>query len=281
VAAFVDAEHAFDPDWAGKCGVDVDSLLFSQPDSGEEAFDIVEQLVESGLVDVVIVDSVAALIPRAELDGEIEDSHIGIQARLMSKGLRKIKGKMSKSQTTVVFINQIRHKIGVMFGSPETTPGGLALKFYASIRAQINKGSPLKDKDTTVGFRPTFKIIKNKVAAPFTTAEYEICVGAPQRPVYGIDETASLVDVGSDMGIITKKSSYFYLDEKMLGNGLTAATAELRGHPEVQQLLREKIYGRLLQKVHTAPALESGDDTEEATEKALSDEILDIRDGDD
>jgi recombination protein RecA len=281
VAAFIDAEHAFDPVWAGKCGVDVDKLMFSQPNSGEEAFDIVERLVESGLVDFIVIDSVSALVPQVELDGEITDSNIGVQARLMSKGLRKINPKVNKTKTTVCFLNQIRHKIGVMFGNPETTSGGLALKFYASVRAQINKGSPIKDGSVTVAFRPTFKIIKNKVAPPFTTGEYEISLGTPERPVCGLDEMVSLIEVGDEMKLFVKKGNYITFDGTGLGNGQGMAAAALRAKPEVAKVLREKIYCKLLENVH--PITESeGEDEQEPAAHPLSDDILDqVRDGDD
>lgn len=282
VAAFVDAEHAFDPIWAAKCGVDTDSLLFSQPNSGEEAFDIVLRLVESSLIDLVVVDSVANLVPMKELDGDMGDSNIGAQARLMSQGLRKISAKLNNSKTTVIFINQVRNKIGVMFGSPETTPGGLALKFYSSVRGDIRKGSPIKDGDTVLGFRPTIKFIKNKCAPPFTSAEFEICVGHPKRPVCGIDPIPSLIEVGGDLHIIEKSSSYFIFDEKNKANGLAAATSYLRDHPEVQEMLKEKIYGVLLERVHTAIESEGDGTEEDDVESALSDDILDgVRDGDD
>ncbi len=273
VAAFIDAEHSFDPDWATKCGVHTDDLLFSQPGSGEEAFDIVERLAESGLVDLIVVDSVAALVPQVELDGAAADITIGAQARLMSKGLRKIRGKAHSTKTTVIFINQLRQKIGVMFGNSDTTSGGNALKFYASIRAQVNKGSPLKVGDVTVGFRPTIKFIKNKVAPPFTTAEFEICVGKPERPVSGIDEVASLIEVGEELKIIEKASSWYSLGGQRLGNGLMAATTLVRESPKIMQLLREKIYGSLMEKVHTATEVDEDDSADPDT--ALSDELLD------
>lgn len=249
VAAFIDAEHAYDPGWAAKLGVDNDQLLFSQPDSGEEAFDIAEQMVESGQVDLIVIDSVANLVPLKELEGDIGDSNMGAQARLMSKGLRKLSGKASKSQTTVIFINQIRHKIGVMFGSPETTPGGLALKFYASIRGQISKGSALKggkgDKDT-VGFSPTLKFIKNKCAPPFTTAEFDICVGHPERPVFGVDKAGSLIKMGVKLGVIKQNGSMYSFKDQRLGNGIGTASSLLRSNQQLNDEIMEKIYGGMV-----------------------------------
>lgn len=271
VAAFIDAEHAFDPVWAEKCGVDVENLLFCQPDSGEEAFDILERMVESGQIDLVVVDSIASMVPQKVLEGDVGDANIGAQARLMSQGLTKIKGKANKSKTTVIFINQIRQKIGVMFGDPNTTPGGLAMKFYASIRAQINKGSAIKEGDTVVAFRPTIKFIKNKCAPPFTSAEYEICVGNPKRPVCGIDEVSALIEVASEMGIITKKSSYYVFEGETLGNGLSAASAVIRGVPDTQKQLREKIYEKLIRQ----PVAVSADTDTSPDEDELGDDILD------
>jgi len=271
VAAFVDAEHAFDPVWATKCGVDVDKLLFSQPNSGEEALDIVLQLAESSLIDLVVVDSVANLVPMKELDGEMGESSIGAQARLMSHGLRKISAKLNVSKTTVIFINQVRQKIGIMFGSPDTTPGGLALRFYSSVRGEIRKGQQLKDGDATVGFRPTIKFIKNKCAPPFTTAEFDICVGHPKRPVCGVDPIASLIEVGSDLGIIEKSSSYFVFEDGHKVNGLVAAMGYLRSNAEAQATLREKIYNILLERVHSVEPIEDAEDSD----NDLSDDILD------
>lgn len=285
VAAFIDAEHAFDPDWAERCGVNCKDLLFSQPDSGEEAFDIAERMAESGLVDLIVIDSVAALIPKAERDGDITDSNIGMQARLMSKGLRKLSSKVKKGSSVVCFINQVRQKIGVMFGSPDTTPGGLALKFFASIRAQVNKGSPIKGKnDVVLGFRPTLKIIKNKCAPPFTEAEFEICVGQAERPVFGIDEVSSLIEVAEEMEIVTLKGSNYYLGDQRIGAGLANATATVRKDPAVQAMLREKIYGKLQSRLAAAQAAKAAEPAETAegeaaeVEDELEDDILDRMD---
>lgn len=241
-AAFIDAEHAFDPQWAKQIGVNVDKLLFSQPNSGEEAFDIMEMMVKSKLVDLIIVDSVAALTPQVELDGELSDANVGAHARMMSKALRKLKGEINNSKTTVVFINQIREKIGVMFGSPETTPGGRALKFYASIRGEVRRGQTLKDGDDVIGFRTSVKMVKNKVAAPFRRAEFDICVGHPSRPQYGIDALSSLLEVAKDNKIITTTGSWFVYNDTKLGNGSNATLAYLREHPEVVSEIRTKTY---------------------------------------
>ncbi len=273
VCAFVDAEHAFDPDWATKCGVNVDSLLFSQPNSGEEAFDIVDKICDSGLVDLVVVDSVANLVPKQELEGEVGDNVIGAQARLMSKGLRMISGKTSKSKTTVIFINQIRQKIGVMFGNPETTPGGMALKFYASLRIQINKGSPVKDGKETIGFSTNLSVKKNKCAPPFTTAEYGIRFG---DPCSGVDSVESMLKVAGDMQLIEKSSSYFIFEGQKI-NGYEAAAEFLRKNDTIRDALMGKIYDNLRGRTEHLVSTVSGDDEGDP----LDDDILDsMRDSD-
>lgn len=278
VVAFVDAEHAFDPDWATKCGVDVDKLIFSQPSSGEEGLDIVERCVKSGLVDLIIVDSVANLVPQAELDGEMGASHMGLQARMMSQALRKLAIPASQTKTSVIFINQIRLKIGVMFGNPETTPGGMALKFYASVRMSITKGSAIKAKGEdgdVVGFRPKIKIIKNKVAPPFTSAEFDICVGHPTRPIYGIDCEASLLEMAEDLKLVSLKGSAYSLDGQWLGNGKVQAATALRENEEWREALRQKIYGHMLENIKKV-------EPDEMPEKDLADDILDkVSEGDD
>jgi len=245
VAAFIDAEHAFDPIWAEKIGVDMDTLIMSQPGSGEEALQIAEIMAKSKLVDLVVIDSVAALTPKAELMGEIGDHHVGAQARMMSQAMRKMVAVTSKSGCTIIFINQIREKIGVMFGNPEVTPGGRALKFYTSIRAQISKGSAIKDGDVTIGFRPKIKFIKNKVAAPFTSAEYDICVGHSTRPIHGIDVIASLLDAGLDEKIITKKGNFYWFGKENLGNGRNRALKLLRAEEKLTAELKKQIYDGL------------------------------------
>lgn len=247
VAAFIDAEHAVDPIWARLIGVDWDNLLFSQPNSGEEGLRIAETLASSGLVDLIIVDSVAALTPKAEIDGEIGDSNIGALARLMSQGMRKLEAVTAKNKSTIVFINQVREKIGITFGNPEVTPGGRALKFHASVRMEINKGSKLKDDDGVTGFHPKLKIIKTKVGGqPFAEAEYNIHSG---NPVSGIDTVASLVDVGLDVGILKKKGNFVWFGEVNLGNGMANAYDKLRGDTKLAHDLKNQIYDGLYAEI--------------------------------
>lgn len=223
-AAFVDAEHALDPVRAEAIGVNVDDLLISQPDTGEQALEIVETLVRSGAVDVVVVDSVAALVPRAEIEGEMGDAVMGGQARLMSQALRKLTGAIAKTRTTVIFTNQIRHKIGVMFGNPETTPGGLALKFYCSVRIDIRKIENLKDGETIVGSRHRARVVKNKLAPPFRTAEFDI------TNQVGISKYGSLVDVGAELGVLERSGAFFRYNGAILGQGRLAAVDFLASH---------------------------------------------------
>ncbi len=239
-AAFVDAEHALDPSRAEAIGVDVDQLLISQPDTGEQALEIVETLVRSGAVDVVVVDSVAALVPRAEIEGEMGDSVMGVQARLMSQALRKLTGAINKTQTTVIFTNQLRLKIGVMFGNPETTPGGLALKFYASVRIDVRKIDTIKDGETIVGSRHRARIVKNKVAPPFRVAEFDIMNDI------GISKIAGLVDVGVELGIVQKAGAFYRYNGEILGQGKPAVIAALNDN--------RKLATELEQKVRTAAA---------------------------
>ena len=221
-AAFIDAEHALDPIYASKLGVDIDSLLLSQPDTGEQALDIVETLVRSNALDVIVIDSVAALVPKAELDGEMGDKHVGLQARLMSQALRKLTGTVSKSSTAVIFINQIRHKIGVMFGSPETTPGGNALKFYSSLRLDIRRIGAIKDGDQAIGNRTRVKILKNKVAPPFKNTEFDIMYGK------GISYEGDLLDLAVQADVINKTGSWFSFDDQKIGQGRENAKAFLK-----------------------------------------------------
>ncbi len=235
IAAFIDAEHALDPSWAKRIGVNIDELLVSQPDTGEQALEICELLVRSNAVDLIIVDSVAALIPRAEIEGEMGDSQVGLQARLMSKAMRKLTGVIARSNCTVIFINQIREKIGVMFGSPETTPGGRALKFYASVRIDIRRISAIKDGDANVGNRVRTRIVKNKVAPPFRSTEFDIMFNE------GISVTGDLVDLAVADNIIQKSGAWFSYGDIRIGQGRENAKLFLRENPELMAEIREKI----------------------------------------
>jgi recombination protein RecA len=242
VAAFVDAEHALDPVYAKALGVDIDNLLVSQPDTGEQALEITETLVRSGAIDVVVVDSVAALVPRAEIEGEMGDSFVGLQARLMSQALRKLTGAISKSKCVCIFINQIREKVGVMFGNPETTPGGRALKFYASVRLEVRKTEALKQGAEVVGSRTRVKVVKNKVAPPFKQAEFDILYGV------GISKEGSLIDIGVELNppIIVKSGAWFSYGDQRIGQGKENARDWLRQHPEVAAEIERKIKERLM-----------------------------------
>jgi recombination protein RecA len=234
-AAFIDAEHALDPVYARNLGVDIDNLLVSQPDTGEQALEIAEALVRSGAVDVVVVDSVAALVPRAEIEGEMGDTHVGLQARLMSQALRKLTGAISKSRTTAIFINQIREKVGVMFGNPETTPGGRALKFYASVRLEVRKTETLKQGTDVVGSRTRVKVVKNKVAPPFKQADFDIMYGE------GISREGTIIDIGSDMDIIEKSGAWYSYNGERLGQGRENAKDYLREHKDITREIENKI----------------------------------------
>ncbi|MDR7505463.1 MAG: recombinase RecA, partial [Armatimonadota bacterium] len=235
VAAFIDAEHALDPNYARAVGVDVDNLLLSQPDSGEQALEIAETLVRSGAVDVIVVDSVAALVPRAELEGEMGDAHVGLQARLMSQALRKLVGAISRSRTTVVFINQIREKIGVLFGSPETTTGGRALKFYASVRMEIRRTENLKSGDEVKGMRARIKVVKNKLAPPFREAEVDILYGL------GISKAANILDVAVAHGIVQRTGTWFAFGDMKLGQGRDNARDFLESNPELAREIDRRV----------------------------------------
>jgi len=235
LAAFIDAEHALDPEYAGKLGVNLDELLISQPDHGEQALEIAETLIRSGSVDVIVIDSVAALVPRAELEGDMGEAQMGLQARLMSQALRKLAGVISKSNTCLVFINQIRMKIGVMFGSPETTTGGRALKFYASVRIDIRRTSAIKHGDQVIGNRTKVKVAKNKVAAPFRVAEFDILYGE------GISRTGELLDLGVEHRIVQKSGSWFSAGETRIGQGREAARAFLADNAEVADEIEYKL----------------------------------------
>src|SRR5437773_6462228 len=233
IAAFIDAEHALDPTYARELGVNIDELLVSQPDSGEQALEIADMLVRSGAMHLVVIDSVAALVPRAEIEGEMGDTHVGLQARLMSQAMRKLAGSLSKFDTTAIFINQLREKIGVMFGSPETTPGGRALKFYSSVRLDIRRIETLKEGVEAIGNRVRVKVVKNKVAPPFKQAEFDIIYG------YGISWEGTVLDVGIERKLVQKSGSYFSYGDERLGQGRQNATAFLREHPDVtEQILR-------------------------------------------
>ena len=239
MAAFVDAEHALDPQYAKKLGVDVDNLLVSQPDYGEQALEITEALVRSGAIDVLVVDSVAALVPKAELDGEMGDSHMGLQARLMSQALRKLTGTVSKSRTSLIFINQIREKIGVMFGNPETTTGGRALKFYSSVRIDIRRIAAVKEGDVVVGSRTKIKVVKNKVAAPFREAEFDILYGE------GISREGDVLDLAVAQNIVEKSGAWYSYAGERIGQGRENVRAFLKDHPDifarVDAQLRQKL----------------------------------------
>lgn len=237
VAAFIDAEHALDPIWAEKIGVKLNDLLISQPDTGEQALEITESLVRSGGIDVLVVDSVAALVPRAEIEGDMGDSVMGLQARLMSQALRKLTGVISKSKTVVIFTNQLRQKIGVMFGNPETTTGGLALKFYASMRMDVRKIETVKEGDKAIGSRHRVKIVKNKVSTPFRLAEFEVY----DR---GISREGGIVDVGVEMGILSKSGAFYRYGEKMLGQGKAATMAALAEDPEMEKKIVAEIMAK-------------------------------------
>jgi len=235
VAAFIDAEHALDVEYCRKIGVDIENLLVSQPDTGEEALEIAEILVRSGAIDVIVVDSVAALVPKAEIEGDMGDSHMGLQARLMSQALRKLTGAISRSHTSVVFINQLREKIGVMFGNPETTTGGRALKFYASVRLDIRRIGPVKERDEITGSKVRVKVVKNKVAPPFRQAEFDIMFSE------GISHVSLLVDIGAESGIIDKSGAWYSYGKERIGQGRENAKLYLKDHPDVQAEIEEKV----------------------------------------
>ena len=258
VAAFIDAEHALDPIYARKLGVDVDNLMVSQPDSGEQALEITENLIRSGAINIVVVDSVAALVPKAELDGEMGDSHVGLQARLMSQALRKLTGAVARSRTSLVFINQIREKIGVMFGSPETTTGGRALKFYSTVRIDIRRIGALKDGDVVVGNRTRVKVVKNKVAPPFRIAEFDIIFGE------GISREGDLIDLGIAHKMVDKSGSWFSYGDIRLGQGRENTRRFLRDNPDLAKELDLKVRGVLGMIPQADPPAETGSDSDGA-----------------
>ncbi len=258
VCAFVDAEHALDPIYAKKLGVNIDELLISQPDTGEQALEITDTLVRSGAVDVVVVDSVAALVPKAELDGDMGDSHMGLQARLMSQALRKLTGSISRTNCTVIFINQIRQKIGVMFGNPETTTGGNALKFYASVRLDIRRIGAIKDKEEVIGNQTRVKIVKNKVAPPFRVVDFDIMYGE------GISKTGELIDLGVKAGIIEKSGSWFSYKDQRIGQGKENAKQFLKDNAKVA----DEVESKIRENSGSISAALKGESAEMATEDA-------------
>ncbi|MEZ5094266.1 recombinase RecA [Nocardioides sp.] len=264
IVAFIDAEHALDPEYAKALGVDTDALLVSQPDSGEQALEIADMLIRSGALDLIVIDSVAALVPRAEIEGEMGDSHVGLQARLMSQALRKMTGALNGAGTTAIFINQLREKIGVMFGSPETTTGGRALKFYASVRLDVRRIETLKDGTEPVGNRTRVKVVKNKVAPPFKQAEFDIMYGK------GISREGGLIDVGVEAGLVRKSGAWYTYDGDQLGQGKENARQFLKDNPDLANELEKKI----LEKLGVGPQVDAEADPLEA----LSDEPIGVND---
>ena len=261
-AAFIDAEHALDPIYAQKLGVDIGAMYVSQPDTGEQALEITEQLVRSGGIDIVVIDSVAALTPKAEIDGEMGDSHVGLQARLMSQALRKLSGTINKTKTTAIFINQLREKVGVMFGNPETTPGGRALKFYSTIRLDIRRNEQLKMGDGVVGNKTTIKVVKNKVAPPFREAVFDIVYGK------GISNEGCVLDIATDMNIVNKSGAWFSYNGQKIGQGRENAKQYIREHQEVAKELETKIRDNFMQAFKKSLGEdEEGKEQEEKTEE--------------
>jgi len=267
-AAFIDVEHALDPIYAGALGVDIDSLLVSQPDTGEQAMEICEALVRSGAIDVIVVDSVAAMVPRAEIEGEMGDSHVGLQARLMSQALRKLTGSIGKTNTIVVFINQLREKVGVMYGNPETTPGGRALKYYSSVRIDVRRIETIKNGGEFVGNRTRAKVVKNKVAPPFKEAEFDIIFGQ------GISKVGEILDIGVNMGIISKSGSWFSYGDRRLGQGRDNIKELFMNEPEFAKEVEEKVFAKLseatqktVNKFAAAKKAEASEDVEITEEK--------------
>lgn len=255
-AAFIDAEHALDPTYAKNLGVDIDELLLSQPDTGEQALEIAEALVRSGAIDILVIDSVAALVPRAEIEGEMGDAHVGLQARLMSQALRKLSGVINKSKTIAIFINQIREKVGVMFGNPETTPGGRALKFYSTVRLEVRRAEQLKQGTEVMGNKTKIKVVKNKVAPPFRVAEVDIMYGE------GISREGELVDMAAEVDVINKSGSWYSYNEERIGQGRENAKQYLKDHPEI----REEISKRVREVYEIDTKLEAEDAPDEAEE---------------
>ncbi|MBI3041190.1 MAG: recombinase RecA, partial [Chloroflexi bacterium] len=235
IAAYIDVEHALDPSYASRCGVNVDEMLISQPDTGEQALEITEALVRSGAVDVIVIDSVAALVPKAEIEGEIGDAHVALQARLMSQALRKLAGTISKTGTAVIFINQLREKVGIVFGNPEVTPGGRALKFYSSVRIDLRRADTIKQGNEAIGNRVKARVVKNKVAAPFRTAEFDIMFD------HGISREGDLLDLSTELGLVSKSGAFFSYGDIRLGQGRENAKQYLEQHPELAQEIEQRI----------------------------------------
>ncbi|MBR2564763.1 MAG: recombinase RecA [Paenibacillus sp.] len=259
-AAFIDAEHALDPNYASKLGVNIDELLLSQPDTGEQGLEIAEALVRSGAVDIIVIDSVAALVPKAEIEGEMGDSHVGLQARLMSQALRKLSGAISKSKTIAIFINQLREKVGVMFGNPETTPGGRALKFYSTVRLDVRRIESIKSGNDITGNRTRIKVVKNKVAPPFKQAEVDIMYGE------GISREGSIIDIGTDLDIVNKSGAWYSYEGERLGQGRENAKQFMKEHKEIADVIEQKI--REASNLTTAvPAPTSEEQEKEAAEE--------------
>ncbi|WP_458126421.1 recombinase RecA [Paenibacillus sp. Z3-2] len=259
-AAFIDAEHALDPQYASKLGVNIDELLLSQPDTGEQGLEIAEALVRSGAVDIVVIDSVAALVPKAEIEGEMGDSHVGLQARLMSQALRKLSGAISKSKTIAIFINQLREKVGVMFGNPETTPGGRALKFYSTVRLDVRRIESIKSGNDMIGNRTRIKVVKNKVAPPFKQAEVDIMYGE------GISREGSIIDIGTELDIVNKSGAWYSYEGERLGQGRENAKQFMKEHKDIAEIIEQKI--RVASNLTTAvPAPTSEDQQKEAEEE--------------
>lgn len=259
-AAFIDAEHALDPQYAKKLGIDIDELLLSQPDTGEQALEIAEALVRSGAVDIIVIDSVAALVPKAEIEGEMGDSHVGLQARLMSQALRKLSGAINKSKVIAIFINQLREKVGVMFGNPEVTPGGRALKFYSTVRLDVRRVETLKQGNDMIGNRTRIKVVKNKVAPPFKQADIDIMYGE------GISREGSIIDIGTEMDIVDKSGAWYSFESERLGQGRENAKQYLRENPKIAETIEKKIRDAS----NMGPAVEVEKDDEEDEDFALT-----------
>jgi len=262
-AAFIDAEHALDPVYASKLGVNIEELLLSQPDTGEQALEIAEALVRSGAVDIIVVDSVAALVPKAEIEGEMGDSHVGLQARLMSQALRKLSGAINKSKTIAIFINQLREKVGVMFGNPETTPGGRALKFYASVRLDVRKAESIKVGNDVVGSKTKIKVVKNKVAPPFKTAEVDIMYGE------GISREGSILDIGAEIDVVQKSGAWYSFQDERLGQGRENAKIYLKENPAVASQIEAKVREYFSLNPNSIPSVDPVHDPEQEIEPEL------------